>query len=87
MTRKRFIKLCMSKGISRNSASEIATTGIALGYTYESLLDAQSTMTDAINKMCDLIVEAIPTVIQALVDMVPELVTEISENPDILQQL
>lgn len=39
MTRKRFIKLCMSKGYSRNSAEALAADALADGMSYEQAME------------------------------------------------
>ena len=38
MTRKRFVKLCMSKGYSRNTARRLATDAQEEGASYETAL-------------------------------------------------
>lgn len=39
MTRKRFIKLCMSKGYSRKSAKALADDALADGMSYEQAME------------------------------------------------
>lgn len=36
MTRKRFIKLLMSRGYSRNTANNVAQLALCCGYTYDA---------------------------------------------------
>ena len=73
MTRKRFIKLCMSKGYSRDSAVELAKLGPTWPGGYEALyhtffsisgwLDhfATYTLPKAIADMCDALAYGIDT--------------------------
>ena len=37
MTRKRFVKLCMARGYSRNEANELAREGVAIYGSYSAL--------------------------------------------------
>ena len=90
MTRKRFVKLCMAKGFSRNEANKCARSGIAFGCTYQILLDmypACEAVAGAINRLRELVVEMIPSIIQGIVELAPELVTNPPEDPDNSQQL
>lgn len=73
MTRKRFVKLLMSKGYSRNGAINIANHVPTSGITYKRMY----IITTAFNNMCDGIIAAIPTVIEAAVSKISEVVYHI----------
>lgn len=80
MTRKRFVKLLMSEGLSRNEANDLATD-VDEGYSYDELYCIHCvlpTISDAIERtgtaikclvqgICDII----PTVVQAITEILP----------------
>lgn len=70
MTRKRFIKLLMSKGYSRNNAINIANHVPTSGITYERMYMASI----GFKNMCDGIIAAIPTVIESVASKISEMV-------------
>ena len=79
MTRKRFVKLLMADGYSRNDANSIARDTSAEGWTYSlkyyflqavnSFPEITVMPTRTIVKMVDLIVETLPSMIQAIIDL------------------
>ena len=80
MTRKRFVKLLMADGYSRNKANSIAVETVADGDTYEFrllLLQVGKDFPDvalpelkaAIGNVADMITEIIPTIINAMVEL------------------
>lgn len=79
MTRKRFVKLLMAEGYSRNDANSIARDTSAEGWTYSlkycclgvvnSFPEITVMPTRTIVKMVDLIVETLPSMIQAIIDL------------------
>lgn len=82
MTRKRFVKLLMADGYSRNKANSIAKQTVADGDTYEFrllLLRVGNNFPDvalqelkaAIGKVAEKITEILPTVINAIVELLP----------------
>lgn len=82
MTRKRFVKLLMADGYSRNRANSIARDTVADGCSYELrhlLLRlgndfpniALPDLKDAIGKVADMIKEIIPVIISAIVEVFP----------------
>lgn len=66
MTRKRFIKLMMAKGYSRNSANRIAVTAQEKGATYAEMHEAAITF----NRIVDAIMPAITKVAKTVGTMV-----------------
>ena len=82
MTRKRFIKLLMADGYSRNKANSIARQAVADGYTYEFRLLLLRTgndfpdvplqdLKDAVDVVEKIIIESIPPIIKAIVEAIP----------------
>lgn len=82
MTRKRFVKLLMAEGYSRNKANSLARETIAGGCTYEFqllLLRLGNNFPDvafpdlkyAFGKVAETLVEIIPTIINAIVEVFP----------------
>ena len=76
MTRKRFIKLLMSKGYSRNGANEIADGVLKDGYSYAEAYDQITRLlplvqaitpeiTDAIKKATEVIAKVATATVEA----------------------
>ena len=65
MTRKRFVKLLMSRGYSRNEANQAALTAISDGHTYDGVYfavrvnDGDPEVLEAVKAVCDRIAEAV----------------------------
>lgn len=87
MTRKRFVKLLMSEGYSRNEANEVTKDALE-GYSYEisylvhsALRENPDLMSELVSKLYSLvaniaqtIIEVLPSVIQAIVAAMPDAV-------------
>lgn len=97
MTRKRFVKLLMADGYSRNQANSIARETAADGYTYDFqllYLRVQNDFPDfslkelksAIKKIADAIIEIIPTVISAIVEAFPVALDRVCQRIAALQE-
>lgn len=82
MTRKRFVKLLMAQGYSRNKANRIARETVADGYTYTLQIVllrvgnnfpdiTVSELKNALGKVVDAITEIIPTVINTIAELFP----------------
>lgn len=81
MTRKRFVKLLMAEGYSRNKANSIARETSTEGWSYSLkyyFLDFVNKCPDftemtntAIKKMVDVIVDVIPSVVEAIMTLMP----------------
>lgn len=76
MKRKRFAKLLMAEGYSRNEANEIADEAIRDGMSYESAWRASKALRHLLSQdvLCRLeeeLAEIIPTIIQRVVETVP----------------
>lgn len=71
MTRKRFVKLCMARGHSRNEANLIAEAVVRAGATYENgyfavrLDDGDSEAVEALHEACIKIVRGIKAIVEA----------------------
>lgn len=78
MTRKRFIKLLMSHGVSRNDANKAAreVAGGKISYKEQFELIAED-----VRKVVDLSVsflnEMLPSVVEAITAVIPQLIAEI----------
>lgn len=80
MTRKRFIKLLMAEGYSRNEANELAMD-VDEGFSYDELycihcampqiIDIIGRIKPAIEALVKGICEVIPTVVQIITEMLP----------------
>lgn len=80
MTRKRFIKLLMAEGCSRNEANEWAEDAKE-GFTYSFLYAINCAMREnpsfleeffkKVTEIVERIVEVLPTAIQAVIDAIP----------------
>lgn len=89
MTRKRFVKLLMADGYSRNKANSIARETSAEGVSYSikyvclwvvnACPDVTGMTNAAIEKMVDVIVDVIPCVVQAIMNLIPAVV-EVAES-------
>lgn len=97
MTRKRFVKLLMADGYSRNKANSIARETVAGGNTYELqllLLRVGNKFPDfplqelkeAFDKVADLIKEIIPTIINAIVEAFPVAIDRTRQRITSLQE-
>jgi hypothetical protein len=97
MTRKRFVKLLMADGYSRNHANSIAREAIADGCTYEFqllLLRVGNNFPDvafpelkyAIAKVVDEIKEILPTIINAIVELFPVAIDQARKRLTTLQE-
>lgn len=82
MTRKRFVKLLMAQGYSRNDANSIAKQTVADGDTYGSrywYLQFGNQFPDvafpelkaAVDKVKEMLMEIIPTVINTIAELFP----------------
>ena len=95
MTRKRFVKLLMADGYSRNDANSIARETIAEGCSYgKKHLDLwtqrmfpfpdATLYLDRMKKIIDIgieaITEALPSVIQAVCEMIPVFADIVQKN-------
>ena len=94
MTRKRFIKLLMSQGKSRNEAVQLAQRVTETGYSYQrvydglfvtpvwdSLTDFLPRMADAFKELGQAVVVAVQTLTQAVSEAFP---IDVEEIPDII---
>lgn len=97
MTRKRFVKLLMADGYSRNKANSIAKQTVADGETYGSQywylqfgnLFPDVTfpeLKDAIGEITELIMEIIPTVFNTIAELFPLAVQQASQRIADLQE-
>lgn len=66
MTRKRFVKLLMAKGYSRNDANEIAEGAREDGSTYAEGFDQVTRLLPAFQDIMPRIVEAIQVTVDAI---------------------
>lgn len=66
MTRKRFVKLLMAEGYSRNSANKIAQDVLADGMTYAEGFDQVTRMLPVIQEALQRMSEAIQPVVDAI---------------------
>ena len=82
MTRKRFVKLLMADGYSRNKANTIARQTVADGDTYEFRLlllrvgnnfpdIALQDLKEAFGRVADKIIEIVPMIINAIAELLP----------------
>lgn len=97
MTRKRFVKLLMADGYSRNKANSIAKQAIADGDTYgvrywylqfgNQFPDvAFPELKEAIGEITDILKEIIPTVFNAIAELFPIAVQQASQRIATLQK-
>lgn len=97
MTRKRFVKLLMAEGYSRNKATSIARETVTDGYTYELrllLLQIGNDFPDvlfpdlkaAIDEVVAMLTEIIPAVFNAIAELIPVAVQQASKRIAALQQ-
>ena len=77
MTRKRFVKLLMAEGCSRNEANDWAKD-VAEGYYYDELYCLYCAM-PCVNDALGQISRSIDSLIQCICDLVPVLVQTITE--------
>lgn len=91
MTRKRFVKLLMADGYSRNKANSIAKQTAADGDTYGSrywYLQFGNQFPDvafpelkaAIGEVTEMLMEIIPTVFNAIVELFPLAIQQASQR-------
>jgi hypothetical protein len=66
MTRKRFIKLLMAKGYSRNGANEIAADVLKDGYTYAEAYDQLTRILPLIEAICKQLPDAVRAATEAI---------------------
>jgi hypothetical protein len=66
MTRKRFIKLLMAKGYSRNGANEIATDVLKDGYTYAEAYDQLTRILPLVQAITPEVTDAIKKATEAI---------------------
>lgn len=81
MTRKRFVKLLMADGCSRNEANDWAMD-VAEGYSYVELYcfyRAMPNITDVIEDAIGSLSRSVERIVQYICDCVPVLVNAISE--------
>ena len=84
MTRKRFVKLCMAKGYSRNEANLMASEVIGDGTEYDSAYceallyaivpAAVEAARRAVEKLTEEIARAIPTICEAIAAAIPQII-------------
>lgn len=80
MTRKRFVKLLMSRGYSRNEANQAALTAISDGHTYEGVYfavrvnDGDPEAVEAVREACERIAQAAALVSRAIMEAVKKAV-------------
>lgn len=74
MTRKRFVKLCMANGYSRNSANRIADAVVADGKTYAEVYKALS----AVKKLTAAIVPAVSETVQRIIEVFGKMMNAVS---------
>lgn len=97
MTRKRYVKLLMADGYSRNEANSIAKQTVADGDTYWSrywYLQFGNHFPDvafpelkaAIDEVTEMLMEIIPTVCNAIVELFPLAVKQTSQRIAALQE-
>ena len=55
MTRKRFVKLLMARGYSRNGANDMATLARAKGYSYEKTYRLATAIPDLVDRIAPVI--------------------------------
>lgn len=74
MTRKRFVKLLMARGYSRNDANQAALTAISNGHTYEGVYfavrvnDGDAEAVEAVREACVRIAQAAALVSRAIME-------------------
>lgn len=66
MTRKRFVKLLMAEGYSRNGANEIAEEVLADGFTYAEGYDHVTRMLPLVKAMVDTFADAVKKATDAI---------------------
>lgn len=97
MTRKRFVKLLMADGYSRNKANSIAKQTVADGDTYGArywYLQFGNQFPDvafpelkaAIDKVTEMLMEIIPTVCNVIAELFPIAVKQASQRIATLQK-
>ena len=75
MTRKRFVKLLMAEGYSRNSANDIAGDVVKDGYSYAEGYDHVTRLLPLVQAFC----EKLPTAVRAATEAFSKLATAIGE--------
>ena len=91
MTRKRFVKLLMSRGYSRNEANQAALTAISDGHTYEGAYfavrvnDGDPEAVEAVREACERIAHAIIEAVKKVVEGSPS-VAEAEKRIRLLMQ-
>ena len=90
MTRKRFVKLLMADGYSRNEADSIAKDTVAEGCSYAekhfslwinrwfpfiSALDMDH-LANCFARVVEVILEELPSMVQAIIEAIPEVVEQ-----------
>lgn len=76
MTRKRFVKLAMASGYSRNSANRIAEKVPASGKSYAEVHKALL----AVKKLTAAIVPAVSETVQRIIEVFGKMVNAVSEG-------
>ena len=79
MTRKRFIKLLMSRGYSRNEASNIAADTRSCGMGYSNAYKAEQVALAARIKLKEIDITAVCDAIRNIVDMATKVACAISK--------
>ena len=84
MTRKRFVKLLMADGCSRNEANDWARD-VAEGYSYVELYrlyraipcinDAIGSLSHSIERMVQCICDCVPILVQAITEVMPTVIS------------
>lgn len=97
MTRKRFVKLLMADGYSRNKANRIARETVAYGDTYRLRLlllrvgnefpnVALPELKAAFDKVVDMMAKILPTVINTIAELVPVAIEQARQRLISLQE-
>lgn len=76
MTRKRFVKLCMSQGYSRNAANQIAMKANSEGKKYD---EAYETVLASMDLM-DALIPSLSKAIEQATKVIKKMATAISEG-------
>lgn len=78
MTRKRFVKLLMADGYSRNEANEVADDAKE-GYTYNFLYSLHCVMRDN-PSFLEYFIEKVTNAVSEFVDVIPVVIQQIIDN-------
>ena len=79
MTRKRFVKLLMADGYSRNQANTIAASAQRVGLTYSNAYRAESNTLDALAKIKDIDITALCDAIRNIAEAATKVASAIAK--------